>query len=182
MTYWLEQICCTEGPRLGRSLLPGFWIVSRFVYLLAKINTRNSIISKLLNSRWGANPSTVRTSGLAVCFSVAESACPVWQHSIHANKLHPALNQTCSIIAGCMRPTNVDSLHILAGITPLKIRRLVDAQKERLQQIQDSRHMLHDLIQQQKGLERKNFCDIQPLRTSPRSARITAWTDYKLTT
>ena len=64
------------------------------------------------------------------------------------------------------------------GDYPTKIRRLIAAQKERLQQTQDSSHMLHERIQQQQRIKRKNFYDIQPLITSPESARIIAWTDY----
>ena len=37
----------------------------------AKISARNSIISKLANSKWGACPTTIRTSALALCYSVA---------------------------------------------------------------------------------------------------------------
>ena len=96
----------------------------------AKIGTRNSIINKLINYTWFASPSTVRTSVLALCYSVAENACPVWHHSVHAQKLDPVLNQTCRIITGCMKPTNIESLYILAGITPPKIRRLIAAEKE----------------------------------------------------
>ena len=102
----------------------------------------------------------VRTRGLALCFSAAEYSCPVLQHSIHANELDPVLNQTCRIITCCMRPTNVDSLYILAGITPPKIRRLITAQKERLQQTQDSRHMLNDHTKQQERQRAQSFYDV----------------------
>ena len=42
-----------------------------------KISARNSIINKLVSSKCNGSPSTVRTSGLALCYSVAECACPV---------------------------------------------------------------------------------------------------------
>ena len=60
----------------------------------AKINARNNMICKLANSRGGANPSTLRTSALVLCYSVAQYACPVWQHSRHAKKLDPALKNS----------------------------------------------------------------------------------------
>ena len=41
----------------------------------AKVNTRNNLLRKLTNSRWGAHPATVRTTALALCFSTAEFAC-----------------------------------------------------------------------------------------------------------
>ena len=110
----------------------------------AKVNSRNSIIRKLANSKWGAHPSTLRTSSLALVFSVAEYACPVWGHSKHAKKLDPALNETCRIITGCLKPTNVNSLYLLAGIAPPDIRRLVATKKEKLYQETNHRHSLHN--------------------------------------
>ena len=41
----------------------------------AKVNSRNNLLRKLTNSRWGALPATVRTTALALCFSTAEFAC-----------------------------------------------------------------------------------------------------------
>ena len=72
----------------------------------------------------------MRTSGLALCCSVAEYACPVGQHSVQAQKLDPGLNQTCRFVTGCMKPTDIESLYILAEIAPPKIRRLIAAQME----------------------------------------------------
>ena len=40
-------------------------------------NARNNIIRKLANSKWGCKASTLRPSCLALCYSVAEYACPV---------------------------------------------------------------------------------------------------------
>ena len=45
--------------------------------LKAKIPSRNALLSKLANSKWGANLYTLRTTALALCFSTAEYACPV---------------------------------------------------------------------------------------------------------
>ena len=47
----------------------------------AKVSLRNTIIRKLTHSKWGANPSTVRTTALALSYSAAEYACPVWERS-----------------------------------------------------------------------------------------------------
>ena len=45
----------------------------------AKVNTRNNLLRKLTNSRWGAHPATVRTTALALFFfSTAEYACSSW--------------------------------------------------------------------------------------------------------
>ena len=42
-----------------------------------KVATRNNLLRKLSNSKWGANASTIRTTALALCYSVAEYAAPV---------------------------------------------------------------------------------------------------------
>ena len=38
----------------------------------AKVNTHNNILRKLVNSKWGADPPTIRATALALCFSTAE--------------------------------------------------------------------------------------------------------------
>ena len=50
-----------------------------------KIQSRYALLSKLANSKWGANPYTLRTTTSALCFSTAEYACPVWERSAHLN-------------------------------------------------------------------------------------------------
>ena len=76
-----------------------------------KVNARNNIIRKLANSKWGCEASTLRPSCLALCYSAVEYACPVWARSAHAPKLNPALHDCCRIISGCLKPTNLDSVH-----------------------------------------------------------------------
>ena len=39
---------------------------------------------KLANSKWGCKASTLSSSCLALCYSAAEYACPVWARSTHA--------------------------------------------------------------------------------------------------
>ena len=41
-----------------------------------KVATRNNLLRKLSNSKWGENASTIRTTALALCYSVAEYAAP----------------------------------------------------------------------------------------------------------
>ena len=54
-----------------------------------KVATRNNLMKKLSNSKWGCNASTIRTTTLALSYSAAEYACPVWARSPHASKLDP---------------------------------------------------------------------------------------------
>ena len=97
-----------------------------------------NIIRKLANSKWGCKATTLRPSCLALCYSAAEYACPVWTRSTHAHKLNPALHDCCRIISGCLKPTNLDSVHILAGIAPPHIRRTVACRMECTKQTTDA--------------------------------------------
>ena len=64
----------------------------------AKVNTRNNILRKLSNSKWGCTPHTITTSTLALCCTAGDYACPVWSRSVHAIKLDPALNNACQAV------------------------------------------------------------------------------------
>ena len=87
--------------------------------LKAKIQSRNALLSKLANSKCGANPYyTLRTTALALCFSTAEYACPVLERSAHAGKIDSALNDTCRRITGFLKPTPLNKVYSLAGIAP----------------------------------------------------------------
>ena len=109
----------------------------------AKVCARNNILAKLANTQWGATTTTLRTTALALCYSAAEYACPVWERSCHAKKIDPTLNESCRRITGCLRPTPVDQLYCLAGIAPPAIRRDIASRVERYRQSYDPRHMLY---------------------------------------
>lgn len=109
----------------------------------AKVNTRNGVIRKLVSSHWGAHPGVLRSTSLAMCYAPAEYACPVWSRSTHANKLDPTLNDTCRLITGCLKPTNLDLLYMSAGIAPPQIRRQALCMAERSRQSLDERHPLY---------------------------------------
>jgi len=81
------------------------------------------LLSCLAGSSWGANAPTIRTAALAIVFSAAEYAYPVWCRSAHNKKLDVALDDTTCGITGCLRPTPTGILPILAGIAPPNLRR-----------------------------------------------------------
>ena len=108
-----------------------------------KVATRNNLLRKLSNSKWGANASTIRTTALALCYSVAEYAAPVWARSSHAQKLNPELNSACRAVTGCLKPTNVEDLYLLAGIAPPDIRRDVCARVGKRPNRKPMRHTLY---------------------------------------
>ena len=58
-----------------------------------KVNARNNIIRKLVNPKWGCKASTLTPSCLALCYSAAEYACPVWARSTAAESSRAASNQ-----------------------------------------------------------------------------------------
>ena len=113
----------------------------------AKTAVRNNVLRKLANYEWGTHPSTIKTTTLALCYSTAEYACPVWERSAHAHKVGPLLNDACRAITGCLQPTNVENLYLLAGIAPPAIRRSVTAQREREKQVNDNIHYTATIYQ-----------------------------------
>jgi len=91
--------------------------------LCQKILARNNILRCLALSSWGASTPTIRTSALAIVFSAAEYAAPVWCCSCHGKKLDVALNDAQRLIARCLRPTPTGLLPILAGIASPNLHR-----------------------------------------------------------
>ena len=95
-------------------------------------------------------------------------ACPVWARSTHAPKMNPALHDCCRNISGCLQPTNLDSVHLLAGIAPPHIRRTVACRMERTRQTTDDRHQLfHHQPAASRLKSRKSFMrTVTPLDSS----------------
>ena len=136
--------------------------------------------AKLANSKWGCKATTLRPSCLVICYSAAEYACPVWARSTHAHKLNPAALHDCSgIISGCLKPTNLDSIHILAGIAPPHSRRIVFCSMEHTRQTTDDRHQLfHHQPAASRLKSRKSFMrTVTPLDSSASSSRLRLWKD-----
>ena len=98
---------------------------------------------KLANSNWGTSASTIRTTALALCYSVAQYEAPVWARSHHAHILDSKLNIACRAITGCLKPTNVGDLYLLAGIAPPDISRDVCARVEKKKQESNITHSLY---------------------------------------
>ena len=86
----------------------------------AGVSTHNNIVRKLATSKWGASPRFLRTTALALSFSAAEFANPVWVRLVYASHLDLVLNASC-LITGRLKPTDTGNLHLLAGIAPPEI-------------------------------------------------------------
>eukprot|EP00057_Strongylocentrotus_purpuratus_P005102 XP_003730216.1 PREDICTED: RNA-directed DNA polymerase from mobile element jockey-like [Strongylocentrotus purpuratus] len=110
-----------------------------------------------------------------------EYACPVWGRSSHTKKVDAALNDSCRCITGCLKPTNVDSLHSLAGIAPPDVRRTVASRTERSRQVEDTRHPLYSHQPARTRLKsRKSFLHtVQPLSQPPHSTRVILWEEKR---
>ena len=146
------------------------------------MRTRNNLLHKLANSSWGANTFTLRATALALCYSVAEYACPVWERSSHAKRVDASLNDSSRCITGCLRPTNVDRLHVLAGITPPGVRRSVASRTECRRQDDDARHPCHNHQPAPNRLKsKKSFLHaVQPLSQPPQIARLALWEEQRI--
>lgn len=89
----------------------------------AKINTRNNILHKIAGSSWGANARVLKTTAMALTYSVAEYCCPVWINSNHTHLIDTRLNSAMRIITGTIRSTPIQWLPVLSNITPPHLRR-----------------------------------------------------------
>ena len=107
-----------------------------------KVAARNNLLRKLANLKWCRSTSTIRTTALSLCYSVAEYAASVWARSHHAHVLDLELNTACRVITGCLKPTNVEDMYLLAGIAPPDIRRDVCARVEKIQESNEA-HSLY---------------------------------------
>ncbi|XP_061721084.1 uncharacterized protein LOC133527905 [Cydia pomonella] len=142
-----------------------------------KVAARNNILRRITGTTWGATPHTLRTTALALSFSAAEYACPVWKNSSHAAQVDIALNESCRLVTGCLKPTKRDHLYQLSGIAPPDIRRDVAGAVERGKQLRDLRHPLHNHKPVTARLKsRKSFVTNSALQhQTPQEARLKSW-------
>ena len=94
-----------------------------------KLQSRNSLLMKLAGSSWGANANTLRSSALALCYSVAECCCPVWQRSTHVSLVDAQLHFSMRLISGTIWSTPLPWLPILTNIEPPALRCRADTNK-----------------------------------------------------
>ena len=102
--------------------------------------------------------------------------CPVWARSPHASKLDPELNDSCRPITGCLRPSNVEELYLLAGIAPPDIRRDVCATVEKKKPETNVTHSLHGQIPAERRWKRKLFLSsVRPADFPANVIRCSEW-------
>lgn len=88
-----------------------------------KLKTRNNLLTKLVGTSWGADASTMRTSAMALVYSVGEYCAPVWARSSHTNLVDVQLNSAMRLITGTLQPTPLPWLPVLSNIAPPALRR-----------------------------------------------------------
>ena len=105
-----------------------------------------------------------------------EDCClPHGTHSTNDRRQTPTVPSPTS----CLKPTNLDNVHLLAGIAPPHIRRTVACRMERTRQTTDARHRLfHHQPAASRLKSRKSFmCTVTPLDSSASSSRMLLWKD-----
>ena len=145
--------------------------------LRKKISPRNNLVNMLANSSWGADPHTLRTTALALCYSTAEYSAAVWCRSAHAHHVNADLNKACRTITGTLKSTLLTALHRLSGISPPEIRRETIVRVERNKQLSDSMHPLYGHQEVARRLKsRRSFATVEELSgTPPPSYRLQKW-------
>ena len=148
-----------------------------------KVATRNNLLRKLSNSKWGAN-ANIRTTTLALGHSVAEYAAPVWARSPHAQKPNTELNSACRAVTGCLQPTNVEDLYLIAGIAQPDIRRDVCDRMEKTKQETNEAHSLYEQHPAERSLKSCNcfLWSVKPAEFSPKIIRCNKWLRRSQTT
>ena len=107
---------------------------------------RSALIRKLVGTGWGASPSTLRTSALALVYAPSKYCAPTRSRSRHTSLLDVSLNCTLRIITGCVQYTGcLEQLPVLAGIPPAELRRRI-AGLALARRAMDPDHLLHHTI------------------------------------
>ena len=96
---------------------------------------------------------------------------------ISCPELIPELNSACRAVTGCLKPTNVEDMYLLAGIAPPDIRRDVCARVEKTKQETNETHSLYGQNTAERMLKSRNwfFRSVKPADFTPKVIRCSAW-------
>ena len=149
--------------------------------LKAKTTSRVALIRRLAGTTWGAATKTLRISTQALVYSAAEYCAHVWCRSSHTKQLDTVLNSAMRTVAGCLRPTPVNQLPILAGIAPPTIRREAAVLALTRKAAKDEDHILHLVISERPSparlKSRRPFAEHahRLLRSTPEDVSSRSW-------
>jgi len=114
---------CSEHKYLGVTLEKSLTNRRHIESLRKKLTSRIIPLGRLAGSGWGAGATTLEIATIALVHSAAEYCTHVCCRSPHTRLIDLAMNDALQIVAGCLRPTPGDNLHILAGIQPAAFHR-----------------------------------------------------------
>ena len=137
-----------------------------------KLKGRNNLLMKLAGSSWGADANTLRSSALALCYSVGEYCAPVWARSAHTKLVDVQLNTTMRLVTGTLRPTPLPWLPVLSNIEPPALRRKAAVDKLISKAIENTKWDFHNDIvcppRHRLTSRRPLWTDMQPVDTGTR--------------
>ena len=131
-----------------------------------KVATRNNLLRMLSNSKCKRKvPVEQQHWHYAI----------LWLSMQHQSGLE--LNSACIAVTGCLKPTNVEDLYLLAGIAPPDIRRDVCARVEKTKQETNEAHSLYGQNPAERRLESRT-CFLRSVKAAdfpPKVIRCSAW-------
>ena len=145
------------------------------------MTSRVSLIRRLAGTTWGASANTLRISTQALVYSAAEYCAPAWCRSPHVKKVDTVINTALRTITGCLKPTPVSYLPVLAGIAPAHLRREAATLKLARKAQINNWHILHTATMDTKPPNRLksrhpyNKAAQELLRSIPEDLSTSAW-------
>ena len=119
-----RRLTCHRTPTyLGVKLDRTLTYNEHLTALRGKFMARAALIRRLAGTSCGASTPTLITSTLALVYAPAEYCAPVWCRSSHTHLVDVGLNASLRTITGCLRPTQVNQLPVLADIAPPALKR-----------------------------------------------------------
>ena len=120
-----KRLVCQQAPKyLGVRIDRMLNFKQHLEEVAGKVHPEShSSVVLLTSTTWGASARTLRISTQALVFHTAEYCAPVWSRSPHMKKVDIAINSSLRTISGCLKPTPVFQLPVLAGMAPAGLRR-----------------------------------------------------------
>jgi len=108
-----------KSATTNRSLTYCWHLESRRKRLMSRI----AHVRRFASSGWGSGATTLRTDTVALVHSTAEHCALAGCRCVHNRLIDSGNNDALRIVTGCLRPTPVDNLPILASIQTAELRR-----------------------------------------------------------
>ena len=128
--------------------------------LQGKGMARTALIHRLAGTRWGASTPTLRKSTLCTRVCASGILCPGVVQKRPPRLVDVSLNAALRTITGCLRPTQVEQLPVLAEIAPPALRREAATLVLGRRACQHD-HLLHDVVENSN--HRKRLKSRRPL-------------------